>query len=1048
MAKTNNVTPVDSAHSDQSGYAGDEPESERARCREIVDSLQAIVWKCNPQTFQFTFVSRYAETLLGYPVERWLEEPTFWRDHIYAEDREFALECRSNAETGQPYDMEYRLIASDGRALWVRELGQMRDSHNDTPELEGVIVDLSEKRSSTEALSERKRWLRQLIDVIPQQIWSISADGKMDFCNARWREELGLTLEEAQGDGWHRILHPEEKTRLLQAWEESVRTGKPYEVRHRHRMADGSFRWFLCRSIPLLDEQGHILRWLGSSTDIQDQKEAEEALRKSEQRWRGVFDNSRVGVALQDGSLRYIDANAAFVKMLGYGLDELRTITCLEITHEEDVERYKSCIDEMMTGKRDHFEIEKRYIRKDGEVIWARLNGSIIGGGQSDLWVVMAEDITERKRAEQALANSEQRWRAAFENSSVGITLTDQTGHFIVSNAAFENMVGYRNDELKQMSYLELTCEEDRANCLTLYTELWEGKRERIQMEKRFCTKNRGVIWIRTNGSLVRQEGEARFAIFVVEEITEQKRLHDELQRERDRLRLLLELNHHFVSKLEIREFFAAVANGLNQVEGWKSATILLPDASGRRLQDYLNAGNLKPAEERLSLPIEGTMSGKVFRSGQPAIFRFEDLPALSPVYAETPSFREIVANEGWQAACILPLKHDGRVLGVLYLATPRDRESAEHDLHFLEELAKLISAALSNALRYEKISESNERLENEKVYIEDQIRQEFNFEEIIGASTQLRNVLQQVEVVAKTDSTVLVLGETGTGKELIARAIHNRSPRHNQSFIKVDCAAIPPSLMESELFGYERGAFTGAVANKPGRFEIADKGTLFLDEIGDLPLNLQTKLLRLLQDQTFERLGSNRTRQLDVRIITATNRDLETMVEKGEFRADLYYRLKVFVIEIPPLRERPDDIPPLVRHYVEKYASRMKKHIETIPRMAMETFVHYSWPGNVRELQHFIERAVILSSGSVLQAPLLELRRSTHKRQPALKTPAKRRTMEEIERDSILQALRESNWVVGGPEGAAAKLGLKRTTLASRMEKLGLSRRGHSSRH
>ncbi|HVH88114.1 MAG TPA: sigma 54-interacting transcriptional regulator [Terriglobales bacterium] len=773
-----------------------------------------------------------------------------------------------------------------------------------------------------EVLSDRKLWLREVIDTIPVQIWSGPADGTLDFCNARWRDELGLNLNGLQGDGWQEMLHPDDKARVLQAWNDSVRTGQPYEQQERHRMANGEYRWFLCRGLPLRDEHGNVVGWFGSNTDIHERKVAEEALR-----------------------------------------------------------------------------------------------------------------------------TSEQRWRAVFENSSVGITLMDQTGHFMVSNAAFGHMLGYSSDELKQISYLDLTCEEDRANCEGLYVELWQGKSNRLQMEKRFCTKDRGIIWIRTNGSVVREGPEPRFAIFIVEEITERKRLQDELQRERDRLRLLLDLNHYFISKLEIHECFAAVAHGLGQVEGWKSATILLPDRSGSTLQDYLNAGNFKPDGERISWPVEGTLSGKVLRSGQPSIFRFEDLPSLSPYYAQSSSLHEIVEKEGFRAGCVLPLKLDGRVLGVLFLATSQSRESAEHDLRFLEELAKLIAAAMSNALRYEEISESNERLSEERVYIEDQIRRDFNVEEIIGASTQLSNVLHQVEKVAQTDSAVLILGETGTGKELIARAIHNRSPRRNQGFIKVDCAAIPPSLIESELFGYEKGAFTGAVTQRLGRPEIANKGTVFLDEVGDLPLNLQTKLLRILQDQTFERLGSNRTRQLDVRIIAATNRDLEHMVETGEFRADLYYRLKVFAIEIPPLRQRPDDIPPLVRHYVQKYASRIKKNIETVPQEAMDTFVRYSWPGNVRELQHFIERAVVLSEGTVLGAPLAELKRSIQKRQGTVsRTP--RRTLEEIERDSILQALRESNWVVGGPRGAAAKLGLKRATLASRMEKLGLSRRVETSRN
>jgi formate hydrogenlyase transcriptional activator len=908
-------TSLDSERRHPSEESATKLSEERTRCGDLVDSVQAILWRASVSTLQFTFVSQYAETLLGYPSQQWIQDPSFWKDHLYAEDRESVIQSRTNAaRLSEGYDIEYRLTAHDGRALWVRELGQVVQLSDGRRELTGVIVDLSQKRSAQEALSERKRWLRQVIDTIPVQIWSGPADGTLEYCNKRWRDYTGLAQGEVQGDGWQSMLHPEDRDRVLHAWCESVATGIPYEQEERHRGTDGNYRWFFCRGVPLRDERGNIVRWFGSNTDIDLQKKAEHELREGEQRWRAVF-----------------------------------------------------------------------------------------------------------------------------ENSSVGITLMDQQGHFVACNAAFEKMLGYRTLELAQMSYLQLTQKEDCANCASLYAELWEGKRDRFQIEKRFATKDRGLIWIRTNGSLVKEEGEPRFTIFIVEEITEQKRLYEELQRERDRLRLLLDLNHYFISKLEVREFFAAVADGLRQVEGWNSSTLLLPEPGTNLLRVYLNVGTLMQAEAKMVVPIDSSVSGAVYRSGEPLVFSFAELPALSPEFANSQRYQEAAAKEGLEAGCALPLKHAGRVLGVLLLTTGRTKESAAGDLNFLQELAKLIAAALSNALRYEEISETNERLSSEKLYIQDQIRNEFNFEEIIGASPLLKNVLEQVEVVAETDSTVLVLGETGTGKELIARAIHNRGPRHKQSVIKVDCSAIPASLMESELFGYEKGAFTGAIAQKLGRFEIAQKGTLFLDEIGDVPLNLQAKLLRILQEQSFERLGSNRTQHVDVRIIAATNRDLEQMVEKGEFRADLYYRLKVFIIEIPPLRRRPEDIPPLVRHYVQKYAQRMKRHIEIIPAETMDAFVHYSWPGNVRELQHFIERAVILSSGKTLQAPLGELK--PHKRQVSIKPAAKRRTMEEIERESILEALRESNWIVGGPQGAAVKLGLKRTTLASRMERLGLSR-------
>jgi formate hydrogenlyase transcriptional activator len=322
----------------------------------------------------------------------------------------------------------------------------------------------------------------------------------------------------------------------------------------------------------------------------------------------------------------------------------------------------------------------------------------------------------------------------------------------------------------------------------------------------------------------------------------------------------------------------------------------------------------------------------------------------------------------------------------------------------------------------------------DEKGYLADEPSSEAGFEQIVGRSAALRRVLRQVEVVAPTDSGVLIQGETGTGKELIAQAVHNRSGRRDRAFIKVNCAAIPSGLLESELFGHEKGAFTGAIMRKPGRFELADKGTLFLDEVGDIPVELQAKLLRVLQEREFERLGSTRTQQVDVRVVAATHRDLKQMVEEGTFRNDLYYRLHVFPLAVPALRDRREDIPFIVRHFVDKYSQRMKRQIETISPRTMEVLKHYAWPGNVRELQNFIERAVILSPGTSLRAPLDELTQET-----VHSSPTHLSTLEEMEREHVLRALKESNWITGGPKGAAAKLGMKRTTLAYRIRKLGI---------
>jgi formate hydrogenlyase transcriptional activator len=342
----------------------------------------------------------------------------------------------------------------------------------------------------------------------------------------------------------------------------------------------------------------------------------------------------------------------------------------------------------------------------------------------------------------------------------------------------------------------------------------------------------------------------------------------------------------------------------------------------------------------------------------------------------------------------------------------------------------------VDNALAYREIETLKNELTSEKLYLEDEIRTQHNFDELIGASQTFRRILKQVETVAPTDSTVLICGETGTGKELIARAIHNLSTRRQRTLVKLNCSAIPTGLLESELFGHEKGAFTGAIAQRAGRFELANRGTLLLDEIGDIPLELQPKLLRVLQEQEFERLGSTRTLRVDVRLIAATNCDLEQMVAEKKYRSDLYYRLNVFPITIPPLRERREDIPALTRFFTQKYARQLKRPITAIPAETMTALTGYHWPGNVRELEHFIERAVILTRGSDLEVSLSELKSSEPVSVGSLST------MEDAEREHILRALEEADWVVGGPQGAAARLGLKRTTLQSRIQKLGIIRR------
>jgi formate hydrogenlyase transcriptional activator len=522
--------------------------------------------------------------------------------------------------------------------------------------------------------------------------------------------------------------------------------------------------------------------------------------------------------------------------------------------------------------------------------------------------------------------------------------------------------------------------------------------------------------------------------------------LHDEsvrsaqqqLTRERDRLRLLLDVNNVVVSHLELEEVFTAVSACLQQVIPHEHSSVLLYEPETRRFRKHVPrlAKSERMLEDCGAHPeCAKSPPGIAITTKRSVVFGEGDLQRL----AEESNVARRVLESGVKSVCSVPLLSHDRVLGALNVGSERANAFSQDDVELLGQVAQQIAIAVENALAFRQIEDLKEKLNTEKLYLEDEIRTEHNFEEIIGQSSALKQVLKQVEIVAPTDSTVLIQGETGTGKELIARAIHNLSSRRGRTFVKLNCAAIPTGLLESELFGHEKGAFTGAIAQRIGRFELAHGGTLFLDEVGDIPLELQSKLLRVLQEQEFERLGGTRTIRVDVRLVAATNRDLASMVAEKQFRSDLYYRLNVFPIVNPPLRERQEDIAPLVRYFTQKFSRRMNRRIDAIPVQMMAALSRYHWPGNIRELENLIERAVILTRGSKLEVPLGELRQRVESPRPAAASPLT--TLEDAERDHIRRALEQANWQVGGASGAAARLGMKRTTLQAKMARLGIAR-------
>jgi formate hydrogenlyase transcriptional activator len=560
------------------------------------------------------------------------------------------------------------------------------------------------------------------------------------------------------------------------------------------------------------------------------------------------------------------------------------------------------------------------------------------------------------------------------------------------------------------------------------------GIRSTCSLPMRRGDRRLGVLTVGNARPYAYPEDEIRFLCLVADQLSLaiDAAVNFYLSRQaQDRLKLILELNNQVVSNLNFKDLLRTISAGVRRVMHCDAAAIMLPEPDGKQLRIY--ALDLPESRgfftEHLLVPIEGTAVGDIFRGGKPWVLNRLDPADVSP------DFYAKASGEGMNSFCDVALVSRDRRLGVLAVTSRQENVFDDDQVNFLSQVAKQVAIGVENALAYGEIADLKDKLAQEKLYLEQEIRGEMDFEGIVGQSSALRHVLNLVDTVAPSDSTVLLLGETGTGKELIARAIHERSRRKDRTFVKLNCAAIPTGLLESELFGHERGAFTGAISQKVGRLELADQGSLFLDEVGDIPLDIQPKLLRAFQEREFERLGSTRTKKVDVRLVAATNRNLEKMIEDREFRSDLYYRLNVFPIRIPPLRERPEDIPLLVRYFTQKYGRRMEKQIDSIPTESMKKLSSWHWPGNIRELENFIERSVILTHGPALQVPVGELGNNGNAAPVG-------NTREAGEREDIVRILKETKGRVAGADGAAVRMGVKRTTLISRMKKLGIDPR------
>ncbi len=746
-----------------------------------------------------------------------------------------------------------------------------------------------------------------------------------------------------------------------------------------------------------------------------------------------LFEFSPNAVVIADGKglIRHVNPRAA--ELFGYAIPELlqQPVEILiperfRAGHPDRQGVDRATLQTRASGR----SLELAGRRKDGSEFPMDLMIKRIETEFGPMLFSFMRDATEQRAVQQALRENDLRLRSILENiGEYAIYLLDAEGRIQTWNSGAERINGYTAEEVVGTHFSRFLPEEDVNSGKPSTLLRQAARRGRVEEEGWRVRKDGSRFWANVVLTAIR---DTNGVVTGYANIT-----RDETDRRQAQESMIAELSGVLLANVDVRKMLGAFSASARQIVPHDFATLALYDESTNKLRVHFLAGDDSSGARQgeLQLDPDASPAGQAFRTQRPVILNRIDRWPFAPE-----SLQHHI-DAGMQSAIWVPLIHRDRTLGALAVARRVENAFMQQDAEKLGQVARQVAMAVNNALAYRQIAELSDRLKQEKKYLEDEINLDNRFEDIVGESSGLRSVLRQIETVAPTDATVLIQGETGTGKELLARAIHRLSPRSERTFIKLNCAAIPAGLIESELFGHEKGAFTGAIARKIGRLELAHEGTLFLDEVGELPLDLQPKLLRALQEREIERVGGTRPIPVNVRLIAATNRDLAKMVAEKQFRDDLYYRLKVFPVFSPPLRERKDDIPTLVRHFVSLHSRRMGKSIETIPEEAMGALMRWKWPGNIRELENFLERAVILSRGATLHVPLAEIEAVDDEEdedEPGLDASP---TLQAAEREHILRALREAKWMIGGPGGAAARLGLKRTTLNSKMKKLGIKR-------
>jgi PAS domain S-box-containing protein len=988
--------------------------------RTLVDRSNDAIEVVDPETLHFVDANETACSRLGYSKEELLSLGVLDIDPAVGTPASAKILERLN-ELGC-IEMESIHRRKDGSTFPV-ELS-LTKVHLDRDYVVSIARDISKRKIAEVRLKASESCYRAVHDLAPVGICRVETrTGRFLGVNPKYCEILGRTEQDLLTHDFQSLTHPDDLAgnleKLRQLADGEVRH---YEMEKRYLCPDGSIRWVEV-DVAAMWPEGEDPTWhMAIVHDVTGRRHSEDRLREYEK----VVEGLEEMITVVDRDYRYAIANRAYLNYRGLKKEQVVGRRLDEMLNPEDFAVVKPKLDECFAGSTVRYEMRCTYPQIGERDLWVSYF-PIESGWEVKRIACILQDITERNRAQEALLESERTLKLIIDHLPVGVLLTTtDSQHTLYQNPRFVELFGYSIEhfptvkEWWPLAYPDAAYREQLAHN-------WQGRRAEAVAAKGEIEPNDVTItcrdgsekYVRVLGKII---GDRSFVTFV--DLSERKRAEEALRLSEENYRMFVsqssegifreemdapvpidlpedELIHHILQDSYLGECSDAMA----AMYGFKSGDEL----RGKRLVEMV------PPDD----PHNIELTRKYIRSG----FRLLEHESHEvDIHGNAKVFLNSMIGTVENGMLV-------RTWGIQRDVTEKVK---------LEQSRSLAEEALQrNVARLEQVTEelrvAQEKLSEEKLYLEESIDTELGFGEIIGCSNALKDVMQKVAKVAPSDATVLLLGETGTGKELVARALHRLSKRQGNSFIKMNCAAIPSGLLESELFGHEKGAFTGAVTKKLGRLELADQGTIFLDEVGDIPLNLQPKLLRVLQDMEFERLGGTQTLKVNFRLLAATNRDLLQSVKAREFRSDLYYRLNVFPIVVPPLRERREDIRPLIEHFVRKFSSQMKKSITSIPSKTMEILVRWEWPGNIRELENFMERSVILTPGSVLQAPLSELEAAMEE------AKGNGGGLGEKQVEHIHRALRECNGKLGGPNGAAARLGLKRTTLQSKLDHLGI---------